>query len=98
MTRLALDVAHVSGEVSELAELREVRPADVARWVPGRVVNARFRRGADLLAHRRLGLQDLEAALHVRIDCLAGDEEMLDLARPFEDSIDAHIAHDPLDR
>ena len=94
----ALDVAHVARELSELAELREARPAEVARRIPGRVMRAGLRGGAELLARRRLGLQDLEAALHVRIDRLAGDEEMLDLARPFEDAVDAHVAHDPLDR
>ena len=61
-------------------------------------MRAGLRRGAELLAGRRLGQEDLVAALHVRIDRLAGDEEMLDLARPFEDAVDAHVAHDPLDR
>jgi hypothetical protein len=32
----------------------------------------------------------------VRIDRFAGDEQMLDLARAFENAVDAHVAHDPL--
>ena len=98
MTRLPLDVAHVAGELAELAELREVRPAEVLGRIPGRVVRTGLGRGGELLAGRRLRLQNLVAALHVRVDRLAGDEEVLDLARPFEDAVDAHVAHDPLDR
>src|ERR1700745_2117799 len=98
MPRRPLDVAHVARQVAELAELRESRPAEIARRIPRRVVRAGLRRPRELLAGRRLGLQECVAALHVRIDRLAGDEEMLDLARAFEDAIDAHVAKDPLDR
>src|ERR1019366_5627066 len=61
-------------------------------------MEASLRGCSELLAHRRLGLENLEAALHVRIDGFTGDEEVLDLARSFEDAVDAHVAHDPLDR
>src|SRR3954470_3988288 len=60
-------------------------------------MRAGLRGRAELLAGRRLRLQDLVAALHVRIDRLARDEEMLDLARAFEDAVDAHVAEDALD-
>src|SRR5687768_14868222 len=43
-------------------------------------------------------MQNGARLLHMRIDGLAGDEKMLNLARPLEDSIDAHVAHHPLHR
>ncbi len=97
MARGALDVTHVTGQRTEFAEFRESRPADVTRGIPRGVVRARFGCRREFLAGRRLGLQNLVAALHVRIDRLASDEEMLDLAGAFEDAIDAHVAQDAFD-
>src|SRR5207244_680621 len=97
MPRGTLDEAHVFRQFPELAEAGEVRPAEVLGRVPGGVMSAGLRRGSELLARRRLRKQDLVAALHVRIDRLASDEEMLNLGGSFEDAIDAHIAQDPLD-
>src|ERR1019366_3273301 len=85
-------------ELAELAMLRRTRPAEVLRRIPERIVHSGFCGGAQLLARWRLGLEDLVAALHMRVNGLAGDEEMLNLAGPLEDAVDTHVAHDPLDR
>src|SRR5438128_1984660 len=98
MPRGPFDVAHVTRQRAELPELRIVRPAEVTGGVPGGVVRARFGSRGEFFARRRFRLQDLVAALHVRIDSFTRDEEMLDLARSFEDPVDAHVAQDSLDR
>ena len=98
MPRGALDIAHVPRQLSELPELRKARPAHISRGIPRGVVGARFRCCGQFLLRRRLRLQDFVAALHVWIDRLARDEEMLNLARAFEDAVDAHVAQDALDR
>src|SRR6266849_6104588 len=61
-------------------------------------MRAGLRRRGKLLARGSLRLQDFVTALHVWIDRLTRNEEMLDLARAFEDAIDAHVTEDALDR
>jgi hypothetical protein len=49
-------------------------------------------------AHRQRRIEDRAADLEMRIERFARNEEAHDLARAFEDGIDAAIAHEALDR
>src|SRR6266508_5767357 len=53
VTRCPFDESHVAGELSELSELGESRPADVPRGIPRRIVRARFRGGRELQGSTR---------------------------------------------
>src|SRR2546430_8408697 len=66
-------------------------------WVPSGVEHPRFESSLQTLRGRQLRIQSGRADLEMRVQGLARDEEAHDFAGPFEDGVDATIAHKTFD-
>src|SRR5881227_474439 len=67
-------------------------------WIPGCIEQTGFQRGLEPRRFGQLRIEDGRADFQMRIQCLACDEEPHDFTGALEDSIDAAIAHEALDR
>src|SRR4051812_34544400 len=97
LARVALDEAHVAGQLAELVERAGLLAlADRQLGQPLRVELRRLHGDAGLLLEVAVALEDVAGHLEVLIHRLAGDQQVHDLRRALEDAVDAHVAHDLL--
>ena len=97
--RRALDVPQVPGQAAELGiGRRQLAPSGHQRREPAGIEAGRPCGGLGLVGHVDVRIDDVAGRLQVCVDGLAGDEQVHDLGRPFEDPVDPRVAKDLLCR